>query len=394
MEPNSGPIAERAVSPHYSRMDPVILYGAPHSLYTGKTRAYLRKQGIRYVERTPADPRFRSEIVPVIGRGIIPVVVLSDGTIIQDTVDILEHFERAEAPVSAYPPGPRQCVLAHIAELYAVVGLTRHAMHFRWGYADEQDRFLTDAFASGSGSASAEQVMGRMRSYLPMLGVTAETIPAIEESYRTLLDTLEAHFAVHPYLFGGQPSVGDYGLFGPLFAHLGRDPVPSDLMKRRAPRVFRWIERMNAPDPDIPEYGDYPAAYLGDDAVPDTLAPLYRQMAQELFPELTDKLAMLRRFVVDTNPREGAPVTAKPHQRSIGTVETSFRGVAYESGVQPYMLYLLQRIADAAASLDDMAREDLDRWLEHVGLGSILIDAPPIRVERQRHIEVWALHRP
>ncbi len=79
-------------------------------------------------------------------------------------------------------------------------------------------------------------------------------------------------------------SAYDYGLFGPLFAHLGRAPVPFDLMKRRAPRVFRWIERMNARDPDIPEYGDYPAAYLDDNAVPDTLASLSRQMAQELPP--------------------------------------------------------------------------------------------------------------
>ncbi len=78
---------------------------------------------------------------------------------------------------------------------------------------------------------------------------------------------------------------------------------------------------------------------------------------------------MLRRFVADTNPRVGAPVTAKPHQRSIGTVDTSFRGIAYESGVQPCMLYLLPRIGDAAVSLDNMARKELDRWLGRVGTG-------------------------
>src|SRR5690606_23322837 len=128
-------------------MDPIILYGAPHSLYTGKTRAYLRKQGLRYVERATADPRFRSDIVPVIGRGISPVVVLTGGAVVQDTVDILDHFERQGVAVSAYPAGPRQRVLAHVAELYAVVVLTRHAMHYRWSYADQQEHFLTDAFA-------------------------------------------------------------------------------------------------------------------------------------------------------------------------------------------------------------------------------------------------------
>ena len=31
------------------------LYGAPVSLYTGKVRSYLRKQGIDFVERMPLN---------------------------------------------------------------------------------------------------------------------------------------------------------------------------------------------------------------------------------------------------------------------------------------------------------------------------------------------------
>jgi hypothetical protein len=34
---------------------------------------------------------------------------------------------------------------------------------------------------------------------------------------------------------------------GPLYAHLARDPYPSVLMKQQAQRVWRWVERMNAP---------------------------------------------------------------------------------------------------------------------------------------------------
>lgn len=385
----SGFLASRVARRQNRSMNPVILYGAPHSLYTGKTRAYLRKQGIGYVERTTADPRFRREVLPIIGRGIIPVVVLPDGTVVQDTVDILDHFERAGVPNSAYPPGPRQRVLAHIAELYAVVVLTRHAMHYRWSYAGEQRRFLVEAFASSSGAASADQVMARMQSYLPMLGVTPATIPAIENSYLELLGLLEVHFAEHPYLFGGRPSLGDYGLLGPLFAHLGRDPVPADLMKRRAPKVFRWLERMNAPDPDMPEYGERHAGYLPDDAVPATLQPVFHHMADELFPELTDKAAMLCRFVAETNPQEGRPVTDKPHQRIVGTVPTSFRGVPFDSGVQPYMLFLWQRITDACDALAPEDRGQVETWLEEVGLIGLLTTERPIRIERVSHIEVW-----
>ena len=366
-----------------------ILYGSPHSLYTGKTRAYLRKQGISYVERTPASQAFRDEVAPVIGRTIIPVVVCPDGTIIQDTVDIVDHFEAHGVRASARPPGPLQRVLAHISELYAVVGLTRHAMHYRWSYREAQEAFLVDAFSGGSGPEMALKIMARMNSYLPPLGVTPQTIPAIEASYLQLLDTLEAHFAQHPYLFGGQASIGDFGLIGPMFAHLGRDPVPSDIMKRRVPKVFRWVERMNAPDADIPEFADYPAAFLADDHVPATLVPFFAQMSQELFPELSDKLAFLLAHVRQTDAREGDPVSAKPHQRTIGSVSTEFRGVRHDSGVQPYTLYLWQRVTDAFAACDEAGQARVRSFLDRCGLAPLIATPPLIQVHRRNHVEVW-----
>jgi hypothetical protein len=37
----------------------IALYGAPVGLYTGKIRAYLRKQGIPFVETLPSDRGFQ-----------------------------------------------------------------------------------------------------------------------------------------------------------------------------------------------------------------------------------------------------------------------------------------------------------------------------------------------
>lgn len=105
-------------------------------------------------------------------------------------------------------------MLSHVAELYAAVVLTRHAMHYRWSYAAEQDGFLVDAFAGGSGAASADQVMTRMQSYLSMLGVTPATIPAIEASYRAFLDLLDTHFAEHPACSAASPQAVTTGCWG------------------------------------------------------------------------------------------------------------------------------------------------------------------------------------
>lgn len=367
------------------------LFGAPHSLYTGKVRAYLRKQGIPFVEKMPSDQAFRERILPQIGRSIIPVLACPDGQIIQDSVDIIDHFEAKGAPVSAWPPGLRQQLVAHVLELYGSMGMTRHAMHYRWSFLPEQERFLLDAFGAGSGSDAAARVMARMASYLPPLGVTPETAPLIERSFESLLDILEAHFADHPYLLGAQPSLGDYGLLGPMFAHLGRDPVPAGIMKRRAPKVFRWVERMNAPDLDMPEYASHPPGYLASDELPATLAPLLKHIAEELFPEVLDKLEFLQEQVVRLSPADGDPVSAKPHQRTIGLVSTSFRGAAIESGVQPYLLYLWQRIADAFAAAPVEAQASARSYFESVGLARLLEPIAGVRVERRGHIEVWAV---
>lgn len=59
------------------------LSGAPASLYTGKARAYLRKQGVDFVETTPGSDRYLQEIISVTGCWIIPVMETSDGRIIQ-----------------------------------------------------------------------------------------------------------------------------------------------------------------------------------------------------------------------------------------------------------------------------------------------------------------------
>ncbi|MDZ7676690.1 MAG: hypothetical protein U5K30_16680 [Acidimicrobiales bacterium] len=55
------------------------LYGAPVSLYTGKARAYLRKQGIDFVGVSPGSDRYLNHIVPTVGRRIIPCLETPDG---------------------------------------------------------------------------------------------------------------------------------------------------------------------------------------------------------------------------------------------------------------------------------------------------------------------------
>lgn len=375
-----------------SRASDNLLYGVPHSLYTGVARSYLRTQGIGYQELPTSHPSFAERIVPSIGRSIIPVLVTPDGSIIQDSLDIIDHFETGPGvPYPAYPEGPLQRVLAIIIQYYGSQAMLRHAMHYRWSFRDAQEGFLREAFATGAGPAMADRIMERMSSYLPHLGVTPDSIPLIERSFESLLAVLNEHFGHYPYLFGGRPSIADYGLIGPLFAHLGRDPVPAGVMKRQAPRVFRWVERMTAPGLDVPEFADCDSEFVADDAIPESLEPLLTHIAEEIFPELTDKLEFMDRHIAGLAPEDGQPVSAKPHQRHIGQVETHFRGVPVLAGVEPYLVYILRRADRVIDGLDAEPRGRVLDYLHHSGLKQALPGRRGYSVDRRHHIEVWEI---
>ena len=126
-----------------------ILYGMPGSLYTAKARSYLRKQGLPLEERAPGDRRFTTEIIPVTGRWIVPVMQTPAGEIVQDGTDIIDHVEQAGlATRSAYPADPVARVIALIFELFGGEGLLRPAMHYRWNFDADNLPFLERDFVN------------------------------------------------------------------------------------------------------------------------------------------------------------------------------------------------------------------------------------------------------
>jgi hypothetical protein len=67
--------------------DIVTLYGAPFSLYTGKARAYLIKQGIPFKEVAPKTPHFYGHVMPTAHRWRLPTIELPGGEVIQDSME-------------------------------------------------------------------------------------------------------------------------------------------------------------------------------------------------------------------------------------------------------------------------------------------------------------------
>lgn len=379
---------------------PLTLFGAPVGLYTGKIRSYLRKQGIPYVERLPTDPVFQGEVMPAVRRFINPVIRMNDGTLVQDTADIIDYLERnGHAAFSVYPALPLQRLVALTLDLFGGEGLVRPAMHYRWSYREYNEPFLRHEFGLAFRAAGLpdnvineklDRFMGRLNAYIGKLGINPTSIPTIEAAYEELLASLDAHLRLHPYLLGGRPTVADFGLIATLFAHLGRDPWPANQMKLHATSVFRWTERMLACDPDTPEFPAYEYDLPKTDEVPATLGPVLRLIAQDYLPEVRMIVAFTDAWLAQQGDLpEGTPVGGSPAERHIGQGRFDLRGVELESWVTPYTLYMLQRITDAFAALDPAEQAFVTRFFAAHGLEELLTLTAQRRVERRGHIEVW-----
>jgi len=380
-------------------MAPYILYAMPGSLYSGKARSYLRTHRIDYVERAPGDDRYNEEVVPAIGRWIIPVLQTPDGTLVQDTVDIIDHLD-ADAPPdrSAYPDTPVHRAVAHLLELFGGEGLLRPAMHYRWDFDDTNLPFLTKDFSAslviGGDDATRDGVFAfssdRMRSATTAFGVSDELVPAIERSYLEFLGLLDAHLAGSPYLLGGRPTIGDFGFMGPLFAHLARDPYPSVLMKQHAQRVWRWVERMNAPVLDASEYGDCTESLFPGDAVPDSLAALLTYIGEEYLDEAVAQVAAVDGWLAEhPEVADGEVVLGKPNRRFSGTTTFGWRGRPMTVAVVPYRLFLIKRLQDAVAAADPVGRDAVRAVFVSAGLDPLLDVRPRRWVDRRDNREVW-----
>jgi glutathione S-transferase len=374
---------ENEINTHTKSTDggtaPMTLWGTPHSLYTGKVRSYLIKKGLPYREQFPHHPRFNRALLPAVRLFVVPVLELAAGEFHQDSCAIIELLEARFPQQSMLPEHPVQRVVARLLDAFGSEGMLPAAMHYRWSYRAEQEDFLRAEFGRvvhcGSDRperlAAGKQLMDYFSGWLPALGVGPESIPAIEAAHTDLLDALDVHFLHHPYLLGGRPCVADFGFMAPLFAHLGRDPVPLALMQRRAPNVYRWIERMQRAQIEDGEFPEHRADWLPGGAVPATLDAVLGLLFADWGPQLLADAALVNNWMAQhASLPEGALVSADG-QRSVhptlGAVSYAWRGVTANRASAPHGLWHFGLAAAEARALHGAHREQFDALVRRLG---------------------------
>jgi len=393
-------------------MDPSLpryrLFSWEHSYFSGKVRAYLRYKAhggaLAYEDILATPELIWGLLVPATQTNVVPQLLAPGGTWVQDSSEIIDFCERAHPAPPVIPPAdraPAQRLACHLIELLADEWMVVWAFFERWQYGRDSVQPNHTAFNEqqwGAVFAPGADGLGRRRSArmlfdgpfgvreafenprgifagLVALGATERTAPAWEGSNARLLERLETHFGVHDFALGGLPSLADFGLLGPLYAHLYRDPVAGFALRTRFPLVTEWVERTNHTNAlNARTYGQKlygldadrnlvarPATsdggeWLGDDRVPATLLPVLEVFFAEMWPMLQSTLATLRAYLASGRHQPGGDLPGKTFTPTPGfealqtgdgplTHEFEIGGLRARRMVVPYQVWMLQRLA-------------------------------------------------
>ncbi len=305
---------------------PWIFMGVDRSHFSAKLRPALRYKAIHHVEYPPDQQLIAKRT----GVGFVPVLFSPEDEVFQDTTDIIDVLE-ARFPEPPLIPTGTDGVLCRLFELYADEFFPTVSMRTRWAY-QENEAELRRAFGAFSGDAArGNAVADLMSSYLPMLGVTEQTIPVIDAHTDAMLDALEAHFTEHPFLLGERLSLADCALMGPLYAHLYLDRVTRKKLYDEALQVCMWIERCNRPVPG--QMGDW---FKG--AYPETLEAVLSLIGADAVPLLRALENAYAEWCAG-NAVSGAEVP-----RGVAEYNSTLRNVPFKAGVRTYVAWKIQRL--------------------------------------------------
>lgn len=350
------------------------LYGSPASLYTGKVRAYLKYKNIPFEEVISSLSIYKKVILPNTGVAMIPVVKTPEGQYLQDSSLIIDELEKTFPTKSVYPSGSKQKLVALLFEVYGDEWLRLPAMHYRWNFPADNLEFIKQEFGSSVAPKMpkfiqrwlGQRVVNKFSGYVAPLGITEKSIPAIESWYEELLQQLNQHFELHDFLLGSRPCIGDYGLMGPLYAHLYRDPYPGRLMKQQAPNVAAWVERMNAAE-------NVDGHFMAKDAIPETLLPILQRLFKECWPALQSSSNALADWAGDKRLGDSVP-------RRLGMQTYTIGGISEEQMSLPFGQWMMQRPLDYVEQLEANAKAELASFLSSVNGEQALEFKPKRRV--------------
>ncbi|MEM7542809.1 MAG: glutathione S-transferase family protein [Pseudomonadota bacterium] len=306
--------------------DKYVLWAMNSSYYSAQLRSYLIKKRINYVEINPSHPEYNDRVVPRVGHFTLPIIETPHGEIIADSIEAIEYFEK-RFPENAMIPQNK--VMAGLAWLIHNCASERHfltAVYERWKTTKENRQYAlgefcrsleTKAVIDAKRKAGKEKLAGELLAEMATKHVEAAGISDRSDEYLAMYELLNVHFLDYPYVLGGRPSIADFGLVAFLYAHVGRDPSSSSVLKLKAPALYRWIETMNRAVIVDPEVWYVAPDFFSDNELPETLTALTQMLVSHHAPELRATIAAYNHWLDVDPPRSAGAIISRNDRKLV-----------------------------------------------------------------------------
>jgi glutathione S-transferase len=398
---NAASVAESGASKPADK--PYIHWSAHVSLYSAKTRAYMIKKGINFTETTPFagaagdKDRWNNVIKKEMGYFGIPVLDLPDGTYISDTTAIIRYLEKQHPEPSLQPENPVMKALAWLIFNYGTEGLFLECQHYRWSFEESADFAGADIGRALGGPDNVKAIESygtgfqdmKLKRFPEKVGITKETIPAIEKSAMLVFAKLDKHFREQPYILGGRPSVADAALMEVLHAHLGRDVYPAQIMKKTAPALFRWTETMNWPGIPTAELSQVPQEYSKPENLPPTLIDFLKLMCADFGAQFQAVALAYENWLLDGPDRpEGTPITndkVPKNRQAMGRMQYLKQGVTVKRDAWPDVMNMHQYVLEVTDAMNPAEKKQWSDLMKSVGGEMFVNTRVPRPVVIQKH---------
>jgi glutathione S-transferase len=318
---------------------PYRIYGVELSPYSVKVRSWFRYKGIphRWIVRNPDS---EADFQKYAKLPLVPLVVTPDDEGLQDSTPIIDRLEAQFPEPSVHPSDPVAAFVSVLLEEFGDEWGNKWMFHFRWARDIDQrsaagriGRSMMPAASEEQAEAIAAKVRERMVNRVWFVGSSPSTAPQIEESFQRTLETLDAHLAARPYLFGARPAYGDFGLWSQIY-QAWTDPTCGALVESRAQNVLAWVQRMLWPRAEG-QFEDW-------SALEPTLLPLLEQEVGALFLPWT--LANARaieagdeEFSVELAGRTWTQKPQRYHAKSLRVLREKYAAAAEKAALDPVL---------------------------------------------------------
>lgn len=357
--------------------DTYILHGWHLSYYTGKVLCYMRYKGIPFEGPRVSAWVLIRQIKKRFGSAVMPVVVTPTGQWIQDSGDIIAHLEQAYPQPSITPDDALVRFASCLMEAWGDEWWVPVAMHSRWSYEENYALFEKDAgsqllpgFPGLMQRLAVRQVANGLRAMLHNAGVRPTQFAALEQWTCNMLDLLDTHFAAQPYLFGDAPALGDFGLVGTMYGHLGRDPWPAREWVSKRPHLRAWIDRMAQAQPR--PQGIEPGTH--STSIAPTLLPVFARIFSEFTPYVEQINVQVNTALATTPPGQNL-------RRSLDDVQlhTPFGTIARKA--LPFAVWKAQSVLDTFNSMNAQDQKRVRAWAAPLG-GDAFLDLKLAQLQR------------